>query len=871
MANKPTPMMQQYFDIKKDYEDCILFFRLGDFYEMFYSDAITASKEINLTLTGKSCGLEERAPMCGVPYHSADTYVTKLVDKGYKVAICEQAEDPAAARGIVKREVTRIITPGTVIGQTMLKEDENNYLASVYRDNSGIGLAYCDISTGELRSAVFGEGSGGEYDNAVSDLLNEICRIDPKEIILFDKNKPEGDDDAGGKAGLDYVLNRESNSYISLIPESYCEKKHSAELICRQFGVKSAEGLGIDVSEPALPALGGLLSYLFETQKQSLEQIKTLHTENRADHMILSKSAVRNLELIETLFEKKTEGSLLGILDKTETSMGARLLKVWIKEPLNKTRDINRRLDAVEFLSDDIFARNDIREALKKVYDLERLSGRIACGMANGRDMLALASSFVSLPDIKALLEGSGIELLEDIGNRISDMSPQSDRIFSAIREDPPVSVKEGNLIRDGYSEELDGVKRESASSLEWIANLENAERERTGIKKLKLGFNKVFGYYLEVSKSNADKVPDDYIRKQTLVNNERFVTAELKEMESRVLNAESRINELEYRIFTELREYLKEYIADMQSTARAVAELDVLTSFAEVGCSNGYVRPVVDDSDIIEIKGGRHPVIEHYMDGALFVPNDVSMNRDDRSFLLITGPNMSGKSTYMRQTALIILMAQMGCFVPAESAGIGVVDRIFTRIGASDNLSQGQSTFYVEMSELALILNTATERSFIILDEIGRGTSTYDGLSIAWAVAEYLTDSSFKVRTLFASHYHELTELEKNIRGFKNLNVDVSEDSGEIVFLHRIKEGSASRSYGIHVAKIAGVPAALLETAQKKLDSLEKSSSAAVLYKTDDQRDQPRAKKERVRKSGPNEADSRQISFLASSDTENI
>ncbi len=814
-------MMQQYLEIKENYKDCILFFRLGDFYEMFFDDAITAAREMEVTLTGKNCGMEERAPMCGVPYHAADTYIHKLIEKGYKVAVCEQTEDPSQAKGIVKREVIKIVTPGTLVDQTMLNESENNYIASVSAGvGSSAGLVYCDISTGELIAAEYGavaEKNEAVSAGAMGEILNELIKIDVREVII---------DSSFKDSELEKSLSSLTGAYISVLDDSYFDNETAGKVICRHFGVKAISGLGIAEDSLITPALGALLSYLTETQKQSLEQLTRVKITDNNDHMVLDKSAVRNLELTETLFEKKIQGSLLGVLDDTNTAMGSRKLKKWIKEPLNHSAPINERLDAVGLLMDDIMLRNNIRESLKTVYDLERLSGRIACGNANGRDMLALRNSVAVLPEIKEDLSGTDDVLLKKLGGRISSLEAIYNKINDSIKEEPPVGIKEGGLIKDGYSAELDEIKEASSGSLQWIMGLEVRERERTGIKPLKVGFNKVFGYYIEVSKKNSELVPDDYIRKQTLVNCERYITPELKEMESLVLNAESRINALEYELFNEVREYLKSFTREIQDTADAVSELDVLASFAEVSARNGYVKPVVNDGDEINIVGGRHPVIEQMSDGGIFVSNDTHVNCSDQSLLLITGPNMAGKSTYMRQTALIVLMAQTGCFVPADSAVIGTVDRVYTRIGASDNLTQGQSTFFVEMNELAYILNTATDRSLVILDEIGRGTSTYDGLSIAWAVVEQLCRKGHHIRTLFASHYHELTALEGSIDGLKNFNVSVSENDGDVVFLHKIVEGSASRSYGIHVAKIAGVPSQVLERAQEKLRQLETGNS---------------------------------------------
>jgi DNA mismatch repair protein MutS len=808
-----TPMMQQYLDIKKDYTDAILFFRLGDFYEMFFEDALTASKAMEVTLTGKNCGLDERAPMCGVPYHAADIYIAKLLDKGYKVAICEQMEDPATAKGIVKREVVRIITPGTALNQALLNEKENSYLSSVYIDLSGGALAYCDLSTGETGCLEFNK--KGFMEN----LLNELLKLSAKEILIFGEEncrEPE----------LLLDLENQSDALVTLLAASYCSRPLAEERIMSQFGVKSLKGIGLSERPMSVMALGALLTYLFETQKQALSHLKRLKISDLNSFMSLDKATVKNLELTETIYDKKFQGSLLGVLDKTRTAMGSRKMKQWLREPLNQVVPICERLDAVELLVEDVLLRNDMREHLKQIYDLERLIGRVACGNANGRDLVSLRNSVASVPDIKELLKNCGNKLLESLGKDMNDLLEVTSLIDRAIVSEPPFTIREGGLIRDGYSEDLDRLKDSIREGQIFIAGLEEAERRRTGIKNLKVGFNKVFGYYIEVTKSNYDSVPENYIRKQTLVNCERFITPELKQVESVVLNAETGINRLEYDLFQEIREELQGYIEAIQNTSSAIASLDVLLAFAEVSSRLGYVKPMVDSSDRIKIEKGRHPVLEQTVKDGIFVENDLYINRKEQSMLLITGPNMSGKSTYMRQTALIVLMAQAGCFVPAKQAEIGLVDRIYTRIGASDNLAQGQSTFLVEMSELAYILNTATEKSLVILDEIGRGTSTYDGLSIAWAVIEYLCHPSWKARTLFATHYHELTILEEHIKGVKNLNVDVKEQNGNIVFMHKIVEGSASRSYGIHVAKLAGVPQKVLDTARNKLFELESNTT---------------------------------------------
>lgn len=814
---KVSPMMQQYLDIKEQYKDCILFFRLGDFYEMFFDDALLASKELELTLTGKSCGQEERAPMCGVPFHAADSYIAKLVEKGHKVAICEQTEDPAQAKGIVKREVIQIVTPGTITSQSILSEKENNYLASVYARSDAMSVAYCDISTGELYLTEY---KGSDLYDVI---LNELVKINASEIILSQTFSEEYPTDE---------IKKITGAYINILGDAYFSEKSCEEIIKAQFNCISLTGLGLDFRPCAVPALGSLLNYLLETQKQTLKHLTHINIYEIGMHMALDKATIRNLEITETLYEKKIQGSLLGILDKTHTAMGSRKMRQWLREPLNNAKEINLRLDGVEELYNELIIRNNIKQNLKQIYDFERLAGRIACGNANGKDLIALRNSIAVLPEIKSDLGVLHSEIMQSIDSRICDLSAVYNIIDRAICDEPPFTVKEGSLIKDGYSEELDSLKFSIKDAKTWISTLEGKERERTGIKNLKVGYNRVFGYYLEVTRSYYDLIPENYIRKQTLANAERFITPELKEMEGLVLNAETKINRMEYDLFVEARNFIEDYIKDIQSTSSAVAELDVLTSFAYVSDKLGYVKPLVDESFELEIVKGRHPVIEQTVSNGMFVSNDTYLNNTNESMLLITGPNMAGKSTYMRQTALIVLMAQAGCFVPCERARIGVCDRIFTRIGASDNLAQGQSTFFVEMSELSYILNNAKARSLIILDEIGRGTSTYDGLSIAWAAVEYLCNDNTHIRTLFATHYHELTALEGERYGVKNLNVDVAEENGNIVFLHKIVEGSASRSYGIHVAKLAGIPKVLLERAQEKLAELETAvPSQSVMY----------------------------------------
>ncbi len=810
--SKLSPGMQQYMEIKEQYKDCILFYRLGDFYELFFDDALIGSKELELTLTGKNCGLDERAPMCGIPFHAADSYISKMVEKGYKVAICEQLEDPALAKGLVKRDVIQVVTPGTITSQAILHEKENNYIASVYATEEGFGVCYSDISTGELYGTEF------NGQDVFQTLLNELVKIHPSEILL-----DEAIDDLYSKDEIAQI----TGSFITTLNSSYYLEKAAKDLISAQFKVIGLTGIGLDFRPNIVLALGALFSYLLETQKQSLKQITNIEIYEIGTHMALDKATIRNLEITETLYDKKIQGSLLGVLDKTHTAMGSRKMRTWLREPLNSSSEINYRLDGVEELYREVLVRNNLKESLKRIYDFERLAGRIASGNANGKDLIALRNSIAVLPDIKYELSGLSAEILKDIDSDIDELRDVYELIDKAIVEDPPFTIKEGSLIKKGYSEELDDLKFSIKDGKEWISSLEQKERERTGIRTIKVGYTRVFGYYIEISKSFLDQVPENYIRKQTLTTGERFITPELKEMENLVLNAEAKINEKEYQLFTEIRQFIEGYINIIQQTSKAIATLDVIQAFAQVSEKNGYVKPTIDDSMEIEIVKGRHPVIEQSVSNGLFVSNDTYLNDNDSSLLLITGPNMAGKSTYMRQTALIVLMAQAGCFVPCDSARIGVVDRIFTRIGASDNLAQGQSTFYVEMSELSYILNSAKARSLIILDEIGRGTSTYDGLSIAWASVEHLCNADTHIRTLFATHYHELTDLEHEIVGVKNLNVDVSESDGNIVFLHKIVPGSASRSYGIHVAKLAGIPKSLLNRAEDILQDLESGEVA--------------------------------------------
>lgn len=750
---------------------------------MFFEDAITVSKTCDLVLTSKACGDEEKAPMCGVPYHAVESYLAQLIGKGFKVAIGEQLVDPSTVKkGIVPRDVIRVVTPGTVISTEIVSEKENNYLCAIYIDDSE-DIAWCDLSTGEFKAAHYPD------DENYIKLLETLDKIQPHEIII----------------------NCEQNQ----APEIYEYAQHANVLI-------SFVGKNL-VYEKTAPSM--LLAYLRDTQKQEITHLEPLRYVNDNVSMRLDRSTLRNLEITETIFDKGTNGSLVSVLDKCQTSMGSRRLKQWLKEPLTWKVQIEGRLQAVETLTNNEMARNNIRSFLKHVYDLERLCARISLGTANARDFLAIKQSLFVLNNIKAELKNLNDAYIRRIDNQINPLEDLYQRIDAAIMDNPPLTIREGGLIKPGFSEELDDINASIQDSKIWLDNLEDTERERTGLK-LKVGYNKVFGYYIEVTKTQLQQgqAPEDYIRKQTLVNAERFITPKLKEIENILINAQSRINDLEYQLFNELKQYIQEQIPVIQRTALCVSVLDVICSFAEVAVRNGYVKPSITDNSTISIVNGRHPVIEEHMKSGAFVSNDVHLDNLSSSFLLITGPNMAGKSTYMRQLALIVLMAQIGCFVPADSATIGICDRIYTRIGASDNISMGQSTFYVEMSELAYILKTATPKSLIILDEIGRGTSTLDGLAIAWAVVDKLTQCDKKIRTLFATHYHELTKLSNE--GLRNLNVEVLEENDEIAFKHKIVEGSASKSYGVQVAKLAGIPDDVLVNARKYLDILETGSS---------------------------------------------
>ena len=809
-----SPMMQHYLDTKNEYSDCILFYRLGDFYEMFFDDAITVSKELEITLTGKDCGQAERAPMAGIPFHAAENYIARLISKGYKVAICEQMEDPKEAKGIVKREVIRVVTPGTVIESNLLEEKKNNYIMSVYKAGIYYGIAICDVSTGDFYATEIKE------NNNFSKLLDEISRYLPSEIIVNSMMFES-------KTDISKIKDR-FNIYISLEKDSnFINEK---DLLVNMYKVVDENGNVIKgeekdkLSELSTPAINALLTYLTETQKTSLDHINTIKIYSITKYMALDINARRNLELVEKMRDKSKKGTLLWVLDKTSTSMGGRLLRRWINDPLIDVIQINKRLDSVKELKNSLILRGDIVDSLKKVYDIERLAGKISYGNANGRDLISLKNSIKQLPDIKNILQKTESNLLKDLYEELDTLQDIYQLIDEAIVEEPPISVKEGGIIKIGYNEEIDVLKKATTEGKTWIINLEAEEREKTGIKGLKVGFNKVFGYFIEVTKSNLSMVPDRYIRKQTLTNCERYVTDELKNLENQILGAEEKVINLEYNAFTEVRDKIESQIQRIQKTSAVIATLDVLTSLAIVAEDMNYVKPEVDEKGIIDIKDGRHPVIEKICSAGEFVPNDTYLDKFNNRLAIITGPNMAGKSTYMRQVALITLMAQIGSYVPASYARIGVVDKIFTRVGASDDLSMGQSTFMVEMMEVATILKEATSNSLVILDEIGRGTSTYDGLSIAWAVAEHIADKEqCGAKTLFATHYHELTELEEKVEGVKNYSIAVKEKGEDIIFLRKIVNGGTDESYGVHVARLAGVPTVVTKKANEILKSLER------------------------------------------------
>ena len=799
-----TPMMTQYLKTKEEYEDCILFYRLGDFYEMFFDDAIKASKELEITLTGKDCGLSERAPMCGVPFHSASVYIAKLIEKGYKVAICEQVEDPKTAKGIVKREVIRVVTPGTVVDEELLDEKNNNYLAVIYSQRDKYGFAVSDISTGEIYTT---EISGAD------EALNEIARYEPKEILL--------NSDAAEKLSAQVELR------FHITPDEctddFFENSEFEKNILQQFGKNSLSEIALDTKTYAVRAVGAMIAYLEHTQKTSLTYLNTINTYEVNQYMDIDVNTRRNLEITETMRDKVKRGSLLWVIDNTETSMGARLLKQWIEKPLINPIEINKRLYSVKELTENIMLRDDLSAVLSGTYDISRIISRISLGTVTPKDLIALKMTLLQLPELEYTLSNVKSPMLGDMRKNFDLLEDVCDLLERAINDEPPALLRDGNVIKEGFNEEIDNLRIAMRDGKKWLAALENEERESTGISKLKVGYNKVFGYYIEVTKSAIKDVPDYYIRKQTLANCERYITPKLKEIENTILGASEKIVTLESYVFEQIRTSVSEEIERLKNAAHIIATTDVLLSLAQTAYKNNFTMPEISDNGKIEITDGRHPVVEKMSKNSMFVPNDTLLNNDDDRMIIITGPNMAGKSTYMRQVALITLMAQIGSFVPAKLAKIGIVDKIFTRVGASDDISSGQSTFMLEMTEVSHILKNATSKSLIILDEIGRGTSTFDGLSIAWAVVEYIQNKhKIGAKTLFATHYHELTELEEELDGVKNYRIAVKKRGDDITFLRKIVRGGADDSYGIEVAALAGVPKEVINGAKKILKKIE-------------------------------------------------
>ncbi|MDZ5148800.1 DNA mismatch repair protein MutS [Clostridium perfringens] len=803
---KLTPMMRQYFEIKENYKDCILFFRLGDFYEMFFEDAETAARELELVLTGRDCGLEKRAPMCGIPFHASNSYIGRLVAKGYKVAICEQVEDPKFAKGIVKRDVIKVITPGTYTDSSFVEETKNNYIMTIYADleRNRCSLAITDISTGDFLA------TEGELEKGV--ILDEISKFNPKEIILLDSLDQE----------LIKDITLTTPALISRKPIEYFEENFE-EVLNNQFGEKS-NSLSLMVKKSS----NALVKYILDTQKISLTNINDIEVYSLVDFMTIDLSSRRNLELTENLREKSKKGSLLWVLDKTETSMGSRMLRRWIEEPLVNKEKITLRLNAVEELFNDLSLNDSLKEALHDIYDIERILGKISNKNANAKDLIALKTSIGKIPNVKGIIENCTSSLLKNYHHNLDDLRDIYELLEKSIKEDPSLTLKDGDLIKDGFNSEIDELRLAKTNGKDWISSLENREREFTGIKSLKVGFNKVFGYYIEISKANYSSIPEGrYIRKQTLANAERFITPELKEIEEKLLGASEKLCSLEYDIFLDIRNEVENHIDRLKTTAKIIAELDCISNLAFVALENDFIKPEINEDGETKIENGRHPVVEKVIPKGEFIPNDTIINKDDNQLLIITGPNMAGKSTYMRQVAIITLMCQIGSFVPASKANISVVDKIFTRIGASDDLAGGKSTFMVEMWEVSNILKNATENSLVLLDEVGRGTSTYDGLSIAWSVIEYICkNKNLRCKTLFATHYHELTKLEGEIQGVRNYSVAVKEVDNNIIFLRKIIEGGADQSYGIEVAKLAGIPDEVINRAKEILEKLEMESS---------------------------------------------
>ena len=809
-----SPMMREYLKTKDEYRDCILLYRLGDFYEMFFEDALTASRELEITLTGKDCGLEERAPMCGVPFHAVENYINRLIEKGYKVAICEQVEDPKKAKGLVKREVVRVVTPGTTLDVMALDETKNNYLMSIVSVENGFGCAIADITTGDCYLT--------ELEKP-QNLLDEINKFVPAEIIC---------NDAFLMSGIDAEdLRHRLKICIYTLDAWYFDDDRCRQTLREHFQVGALEGLGLGDYDSGVIAAGALFQYLMETQKSAMTHMTSITPYLTEKFMLIDSSSRRNLELVETLREKQKRGSLLWVLDKTKTAMGARMLRSQVEQPLIDKEEINRRLEAIEELNDKAMLREEIREYLSPIYDLERLISRISYQTANPRDMVSFSGSLAMLPHIRLLLKEFESPLLKEIYEDMDALEDVTDLIHRAIIEEPPLSMRDGGIIKEGYHEDVDNYRESKSNGKKWLSDLEARERERTGIKTLRIKFNRVFGYSLEVTNSFKDLVPEEYVRKQTLTNAERYITQELKNLEDMILGAEDKLYALEYELFCDVRKRVGDQVLRIQKTAKAVAALDVLASLSVVAQRNHYVRPSINQSGVLDIKEGRHPVVEQMIENDMFIYNDTYLDNQKQRVSIITGPNMAGKSTYMRQTALIVLMAQIGSFVPAKKANIGIVDRIFTRVGASDDLASGQSTFMVEMTEVANILRNATNKSLLILDEIGRGTSTFDGLSIAWAVIEHISNTKLLgAKTLFATHYHELTELEGKIPGVHNYCIAVKEKGDDIVFLRKIVKGGADKSYGIQVAKLAGVPETVLSRARELVEELSDADITAAV-----------------------------------------
>lgn len=811
-----SPMMQHYLKTKEEYKDCILFYRLGDFYEMFFDDAVMVSKELELTLTGKDCGQEERAPMCGIPFHAAETYINRLVSNGHKVAICEQMEDPKLAKGIVKREVIRVVTPGTNLNTQALDESKNNYLMSIVYIGDLIGVSIADYSTGDYFVT---ELAGG------AELIDEINKFVPSEIIVNEYFSMSGIDLTAVQDKLGIT--------VSTLDSWYFDSDTCTRKLMEHFSLNSLDGLGLKDYSVGVIAAGSLMTYLYETQKSTMPHITTLTPYTTGKYMLIDSSSRRNLELVETLREKQKKGSLLWVLDKTKTAMGARALRSMIEQPLINKDDIIKRQQVIEEFNTNAIDREEIREYLNPVYDLERIMTKISCKSANPRDLIAFRNSLEMLPYIKNIIGHFKSTLFQEYFEKMDDLSDLYQLVLNSIVDEPPIAMRDGGLIKEGYSKEADELRRAKTEGKEWLAELETREKERTGIKNLKVKFNKVFGYYLEVTNSFKSMVPPEWVRKQTLTNAERYTTDELKHLESVILGAEDKLYTLEYDLFSEVRETIAKEVVRIQATAKSIAQIDVFASLSVVAQQNNFVKPKINEKGIVDIKNGRHPVVEKMISNDMFVANDTYLDNASNRISIITGPNMAGKSTYMRQTALIVLMAQIGSFVPASSANIGIVDRIFTRVGASDDLASGQSTFMVEMTEVANILRNATPKSLLILDEIGRGTSTFDGLSIAWAVVEHIANTKLLgAKTLFATHYHELTELEGTLEGVNNYCIAVKEKGDDIVFLRRIVKGGADKSYGIQVAKLAGVPEPVIERAKELVTQL---SDADISQKAKD------------------------------------